>query len=190
MTSFRRLAIPDVIEVTPARFGDHRGFFSETWKRSDFAAEGLDFDWIQDNHSRSAEAGTVRGLHLQAPPMAQAKLVRVLQGAIHDVAVDVRAGSPTYGRWVSLVLTAEAGNQILVPAGFAHGFMTLRPDTEVIYKVNAPYSPAHELAIRWDDSDLGIDWPDTGVTPVLSGKDAVAPAFADFISPFSDASES
>ena len=187
MTRFRRLAIPDCIEVVPPRFGDHRGFFSETWKRSDFEAEGLRFDWIQDNHSRSAEARTVRGLHFQAPPVAQAKLIRVLSGAIHDVAVDIRAGSPSYGHWVSLVLTAEAGNQMLVPEGFAHGFMTLTPDTEVAYKVNGPYSPAHEGAILWNDAGLGIDWPELGVASVLSGKDAVAPGFAGFVTPFGGA---
>ena len=184
MTAFNRLAIPDVIEIVPPRHGDARGFFSEVFKRSAFEAEGIHIDWCQDNQSFSAELGTVRGLHWQAPPFAQDKLVRVLRGAIYDVAVDVRRGSPTYGQWVGIELSADKWNQLLVPVGFAHGFMTIQPDTEVMYKVSAPYSPEAEGAIRWDDPDIGIDWPDLGVEPVLSGKDKIAPAFADLVPVF------
>ena len=184
MTQFRRLAIPDVIEIVPSRFGDHRGYFSEVFKRAAFEAEGIGIDWIQDNQSLSAEPGTVRALHGQAPPVGQDKLVRVLRGAVYDVAVDARKGSPTYGRWVSCELTAEKGNQLLVPIGFLHGFMTLTPDTEVLYKVSGPYSRDHEVAALWNDPDLAIDWPELGVPPVLSEKDQLAPHFADFDSPF------
>lgn len=184
MTQFRRLSIPEVIEIVPARFGDHRGWFSEVYKRSAFEAEGIAIDWIQDNQSLSAERGTVRGLHFQAPPTAQDKLVRVVSGAVYDVAVDLRRGSPTYGRSVGVELTAERGNQLLVPIGFAHCFMTLRPDTEVLYKVSAPYSKADEGAISWNDPALGIDWPELGVDPILSDKDREAPLLADFDTPF------
>lgn len=178
------LEIADVKLVTPARFGDDRGFFSETWNAERFRAAGIDADFVQDNHSLSREAGTVRGLHYQAPPFAQAKLVRVLRGAIVDVAVDVRTGSPTYGHWVKAILSAENGVQIFVPRGFLHGFATLEPDTEIAYKVDAYYSKECDGAVRWDDETLAIDW---GIDPALvklSPKDAAAPAFADFRSPF------
>ena len=184
MTIFRRLAIPDVVEVVPPRFGDHRGYFSEVYKRSAFEAEGIGIDWIQDNQSFSARAGTVRALHCQAPPVAQDKLVRAIRGAIYDVAVDLRMGSPSYGQWVGCELSADKGNQLLVPIGFAHGFMTLRPDTEVLYKVSGPYSAAHELIIVWNDPDIAIGWPDLGADPVLSERDLSAPRFVDFASPF------
>ena len=184
MTQFNRLAIPDVIEVAPPKYGDHRGWFSEVFKLSAFAAEGVDIDWIQDNQSFSAQVGTVRGLHFQVPPVAQDKLVRVLRGSIYDVAVDIRKGSPTFGQWVGVELSAEKWNQLLVPVGFAHCFMTLTPDTEVLYKVSGPYSKEHEGAILWNDPDLGIDWPDLGVEPTLSDKDLVAPRLKDFDSPF------
>lgn len=184
MTQFRRLAIPEVIEITPPRFGDHRGYFSEVFKRSAFEAEGIHIDWIQDNQSMSAQIGTVRGLHFQVPPVAQDKLIRVLQGSVFDVAVDIRKGSPTYGQWVGVELTAEKGNQLLVPIGFAHCFMTTSPDTVVMYKVSAPYSKEHEGAIRWNDPDLVIEWPAIAGQPVLSDKDEVAPFLKDFDSPF------
>jgi len=177
MTQFNRLAIPEVIEIVPPKFGDARGFFSETFKQIDLVANGIAIDWMQDNQSFSAAVGTVRGLHLQAPPFAQDKLIRVLKGAIFDVAVDIRKGSPSYGQWVGLELSAEKWNQLLVPKGFAHGFMTLTPDTEVMYKVSAPYSPQSEAAIAWDDPDLAISWPDVGAVE-LSAKDRVAPTFA------------
>lgn len=184
MTVFRRLAIPDVIEIVPLRHRDHRGFFSEVYKRDAFEAAGLDIDWIQDNQSCSAERGTVRGLHFQAPPVAQHKLVRVLKGAIFDVALDIRRGSPFYGQWIGVELSAESWNQLLVPVGFAHGFMTLTPDAEVMYKVSAPYSKVDEAMLLWNDPALGIDWPDLGAAPILSDKDRGAPAFAAFESPF------
>lgn len=177
MTQFNRLTIPDVIELIPPKFGDDRGYFSEVFKSSAFGSEGIWIDWVQDNQSFSAEAGTVRGLHFQSSPFAQDKLVRVLRGAIFDVAVDIREGSPTYGQWVSIELSAERWNQLLVPAGFAHGFMTIRPDTEVLYKVSAPYAPDHEGAILWNDPDLDITWP-RAEQPVLSAKDRVAERFA------------
>lgn len=189
MTRFRRLAIPEVIEVIPAKFGDDRGYFSEVFKRAAFEAEGVHIDWVQDNQSFSASPGTVRGLHFQAPPVAQDKLVRVLRGAIFDVAVDIRAGSPTYGQWVGCELSDRDWNQLLVPAGFAHGFMTLTADVEVMYKVSAPYSREHEMAIRWDDPDLGIAWPDLGALPTLSEKDADAPSFSALVSPFTTQGE-
>lgn len=184
MTTFLRLAIPDIVQVTPPKFGDHRGFFSEVYKCSAFEAEGISITWIQDNQSFSALAGTVRGLHFQAPPFAQDKLIRVLRGSIFDVAVDLRKGSPTYGKWVGAELSAANWNQLLVPIGFAHGFVTLEPDTEVLYKVSAPWSREQEQAIRWNDPALGIDWPDFGGIPTLTEKDCDAPLFADLDSPF------
>jgi dTDP-4-dehydrorhamnose 3,5-epimerase len=173
-----------VIEVIPQRHGDARGFFSETWQRDRFAAQGIANDWVQENHSRSAERGTVRGLHFQAPPAAQAKLVRVVRGAIFDVAVDLRRGSPSYGQWVAVELSAAKWNQLFIPAGFAHGFMTIEPDSEVVYKVDALWSPDRERAIRWDDPEIAIDWPDPGRPALLSAKDEQAEAFAGFVSPF------
>ena len=184
MTEFIRHAIPEVVEVIPPKYGDHRGFFSEVFKRSAFADEGIDIDWIQDSQSFSTAVGTVRGLHFQVPPDGQDKLVRVLRGAIYDVAVDIRKGSPSYGKWVGVELSVEKWNQLLVPIGFAHCFMTIAPDTEVLYKVSGPYSKEHEGAIRWNDPALKIDWPELGVEPTLSDKDVVAPLLEDFDSPF------
>lgn len=179
-----RHKIPEILEVAPPRFGDHRGFFSETYKREAFRAVGINSDWVQDNQSFSAEVGTIRGLHFQVPPMPQAKLVRVLRGAIFDVAVDLRRDSHSYGQWIGVELSAEKWNQLLIPVGFAHGFMTLQADTEVLYKVDAPWSRDDERAIRWDDPAIGIDWPDVGRSPTLSDKDRVAMMLQDFISPF------
>ena len=184
MLDVRRLEIPDVVELTPRRFGDDRGFFSETFKRERLHEAGFTQDWMQDNQSYSKDIFTLRGLHYQEPPFAQDKLVRVLRGRILDVAVDIRKGSPTYGRWVSLELSAEAFNQILVPVGFAHGFLTLEPDTEVFYKVSAPYSGAHDRSIRYDDPAIAIAWPLGGNTPVLSAKDQDAPSLAEAQPPF------
>ena len=178
MTATRRLSLPDLIEITPARHGDDRGTFSEVWNDAAFRAAGIDADWVQDNQSRSAARGTVRGLHYQLPPVGQDKLIRVLRGSIHDVGVDIRPDSPTYGRWASVVLSAETGNQLFVPKGFAHGFMTLEDDVEVLYKVSAPYSREHDRAIRWDDATLAIDWPAIG-EPTLSAKDVAAPCFGE-----------
>ncbi len=179
MTEFRRHAIPEVVEVVPPKFGDNRGFFSEVFKQAAFADAGIDIDWVQDNQSFSADAGTVRGLHYQLAPVAQHKLIRVLRGAIFDVAVDIRQGSPTYGRWVGVELSADAWNQLLVPVGFAHGFMTLVPDCEVLYKVSAPWSRDHERAIAWNDPELAIAWPTLDVAATLSDKDQVAPRLAE-----------
>jgi dTDP-4-dehydrorhamnose 3,5-epimerase len=176
-------AIADVKILTPARFGDHRGFFSESWNRTTLADAGLTLpDFVQDNHSLSHNRGTVRGLHFQAPPHAQGKLVRCGRGAMFDVAVDIRAGSPTYGQWVGEELSYKNGRQLWIPAGFLHGFMTLEPDTEIIYKCTDHYAPECDRAVAWDS--CGIDWPLEGVTPILSEKDASAPALADFTTPF------
>ena len=179
MVQIRRLALPDVLEILPAKHGDHRGFFSEVWSAPALAEQGVEIGFVQDNHSFSREAGVLRGLHYQEPPAAQAKLVRVIRGAIFDVAVDIRHRSPTFGRWVGLTVSAEAWNQILVPEGFAHGFVTLESETEVLYKVSAPYSPSHDRGIRFDDPAIGIDWPLKGLTPILSDKDRAAPFLAD-----------
>nr|WP_321440164.1 dTDP-4-dehydrorhamnose 3,5-epimerase [uncultured Hyphomonas sp.] len=178
------LAISDVKLVTPPRFGDDRGFFSETYNAQRFKEAGIDADFVQDNHSLSAKRGTVRGLHYQAPPFAQAKLVRVLRGAIIDVAVDVRKGSPTYGKWVSAELSAQNGVQIYVPRGFLHGFATHEPDTEIAYKVDNYYSKECDGAVLWNDPTLAIDWGIPPAEAMLSDKDAAAPAFADFETPF------
>jgi dTDP-4-dehydrorhamnose 3,5-epimerase len=184
MTRFVELGLPGLVEVLPAKHGDHRGYFSETYSRRAFEDAGLPVDWIQDNQSFSAARGTVRGLHFQRPPYAQDKLVRVLRGAIYDAAVDLRAGSPTYGRWLGIELSAKKWNQLLVPAGFAHGFMTLEPDCEVSYKVTGPYHRDSEGSILWNDPALGIDWPIQTTDPILSDKDATGPGFADFDTPF------
>ena len=176
-------ALDGVVIITPARHGDGRGFFSETWHDARLRAAGLDLNFVQDNHSFSTQTGTVRGLHFQAPPHAQDKLVRCGRGALFDVAVDIRVGSPTYGHWVGEVLSFENGKQLLVPQGFLHGFMALSDDCEILYKCSDYYAPDCEGAVRWDDPDIGIDWPQTA-RPVLSDKDARAPAFKDFNSPF------
>lgn len=184
MLEVRKLDIPGVLELKPRKFGDGRGFFSETFNRDRLAEAGVAVDWMQDNQSYSAEAYTLRGLHYQEPPFAQDKLVRVLRGRILDVAVDIRKGSPQFGRWVALELSAQAFNQLLVPVGFAHGFLTLEPDTEVFYKVSAPYSGAHDRSIRFDDPAISIDWPLNGRAPVLSTKDEMAPSLANAKPPF------
>lgn len=175
--------LPGVVVLTPKRFGDARGFFSESWSRRNLAEAGLDHDWVQDNHSLSMQPGTVRGLHFQAPPHAQAKLVRCGRGAFFDVVVDVRRGSPTYGQWTGAELSFENGRQLLVPEGFLHGFVTRVPETEIIYKCSDYYAPECDGAVRFDS--VGIDWGLGGLEPVLSEKDAAATAFADFDSPFS-----
>ena len=173
-----------VVILTPRRFGDERGFFAETWNRARMAEAGIDVDFVQDNHSLSGEVGTLRGLHFQTPPFGQDKLVRVVRGAILDVAVDLRRGSATYGRHVAAEISAEAWNQILVPVGFAHGFVTLTPDVEVIYKVTNYYSPEHDKGLLWSDPALGIDWPLPPGGPVLSEKDKVQPTLAEVGAPF------
>ena len=177
----RATALPDVLLIEPVRFGDNRGFFSESWNKERMAEHGINVDFVQDNHSLSSAVGTMRGLHFQAPPNAQAKLVRCGRGVLFDVAVDIRKGSPTYGQWVGEELSFENGKQLFIPEGFAHGFITRTPDTEIIYKCNAYYAPESDGAILWDS--CGIDWGFNG-TPELSAKDANAPSFTSFDSPF------
>lgn len=169
--------------VRPRRFGDARGWFSETFSKRLSEELGIASEFVQDNHSMSAAVGTLRGLHFQVPPRAQGKLVRCTSGAILDYALDVRRGSPTYGRWVSAELTAENGHQLWVAVGFAHAFITLRPNTEVIYKVTNYYAPECDGGIRWDS--VGIDWPLPPGGPILSEKDRILPSLAEFESPFS-----
>ncbi|QCO55902.1 dTDP-4-dehydrorhamnose 3,5-epimerase [Pseudorhodobacter turbinis] len=180
----QKTELAGVLIITPPRFGDHRGFFSESWNSARAKAAGIDTDFVQDNHSLSRDVGTVRGLHFQSPPHAQAKLVRCGRGSLFDVAVDARKGSPTYGRWVGVELSFENGRQLLIPAGFLHGFVTREPDTEIVYKCSDYYAPECDGAVRFDDPTIGIDW---GVAPeaaILSEKDAKAQLFADFDSPF------
>jgi dTDP-4-dehydrorhamnose 3,5-epimerase len=172
-------ALPDIKLIQPARHGDARGYFSETYRVDVLREHGIDIDFVQDNQAFSAAVNVLRGLHFQLPPAAQAKLVRVSRGAILDVAVDIRWGSPTYGKHIAVRLTAEEGNQLLVPEGFAHGYRTLVPDTEVIYKVNRYYSPQHDRGLRWNDPALGIDWGLGSSEPVLSAKDHTQPLLAD-----------
>lgn len=179
-----KTSLPDVLMITPNRFGDERGFFSESWSKKAFEAADLSFDFVQDNHSMSAKAGTLRGLHYQSPPHAQDKLVRCGRGALLDVAVDIRKGSPDYGRWVAVELSFENGRQLLVPKGFLHGFISLMPDTEIVYKCTDFYSQECDGAVRWDDPAIGIDWQLGGVAPVLSDKDIKAPYLADIENPF------
>ncbi|MEM9641224.1 MAG: dTDP-4-dehydrorhamnose 3,5-epimerase [Pseudomonadota bacterium] len=172
-----------VLILTPRRFADSRGHFSETWNQRVLAEAGVAREFVQDNHSWSRDAGTVRGLHYQSPPSAQDKLVRVARGRIWDVAVDVRRGSSSYGQWTGVELSDENGRQLLVPKGFLHGFATLEPGCDVVYKCSAFYDPATEGAVRFDDPALGIDWHLPG-SAHLSDKDAAAPSFAEFQSPF------
>lgn len=176
--------LPGLLLIQPRRFSDSRGYFSETWNRRTLADYGIDLDFVQDNHSLSHAAGTIRGLHYQSPPHAQAKLVRCGRGSLLDVAVDIRRGSPAYGNWFSAELSAENGTQLLIPEGFLHGFVTLERDTEIVYKCTDYYAPECDGAIRFDDPDIGIDW---GIDPnlaILSDKDAAAPLLRDIESPF------
>lgn len=171
-----------VLIFTPRRFGDDRGFFSESWNRRTLTEAGVILpDFVQDNHSLSREVGTVRGLHFQSPPHAQGKLVRCGRGALFDVAVDVRVGSPSYGQWFGAELSFENAKQLWIPAGFLHGFVTRAPDTEIVYKCTDHYAPECDGAVRWDS--CGIDWGFSGA-PMLSAKDAAAQTLADFQSPF------
>lgn len=179
MLDVRPLDIDGLLEIRPARFGDERGFFSEVWREEEFAAAGIDVRFVQDNHSYSKTRGVLRGLHFQTPPAAQDKLVRVSRGAIFDVAIDLRRGSPSYGRWAGTMLSAKEWNQLFIAKGFAHGFVTLEDDTEVLYKCSAPYSPEHERAVRFDDPAIGIDWPIDLATVTVSEKDRSAPLLAE-----------
>ena len=176
--------LPGLLLIQPRRFSDSRGYFSETWNRRTLADYGIDLDFVQDNHSLSHAAGTIRGLHYQSPPHAQAKLVRCGRGSLLDVAVDIRRASPAYGNWFSAELSAENGTQLLIPEGFLHGFVTLERDTEIVYKCTDYYAPECDGAIRFNDPDIGIDW---GIDPnlaILSYKDAAAPLLRDIESPF------
>ncbi len=180
----QKTKLPGVVIISPRRFGDDRGWFSETWNKHALAQIGIDLDFVQDNHSFSAQIGTVRGLHYQSPPHAQDKLVRASRGRILDVAVDIRKGSPTFGQWVTEELSAQNGKQLLVPVGFLHGFATLEPDTEVQYKCTDYYAPECDGAVRFDDPDIAVNWELGTNRAVLSDKDAIAPLFKDFDSPF------
>lgn len=175
--------LPGVLLLEPRRFGDDRGFFSESWNRKTLSEHGIEIDFVQDNHSVSAAVNTVRGLHFQSPPHAQAKLVRCGRGRLFDVAVDARKGSPTFGQWVGYELSFENGLQLLIPEGFLHGFATREPDTEIIYKCSDYYAPECDGAVRFDDPDIAIDWGLSG-DAILSDKDANAPLMAQFDSPF------
>lgn len=169
--------LPDVFIIEPQVFGDHRGWFAETYSAAKFSNMGIDTVFVQDNQSFSAQKGTLRGLHFQNNPMAQTKLVRCTRGRILDVAVDIRKGSPNYGQWVSVELTAENFRQLYIPQGFAHAFVTLTDDVEVQYKVDAYYSKECDRGVRYNDPDIGVQWGD--ITPVLSGKDQNAPMLKD-----------
>jgi dTDP-4-dehydrorhamnose 3,5-epimerase len=173
------LALPEVKLIRPHKIADTRGFFCETYNKRAFADAGIDIEFVQDNQSFSRAAGTIRGLHLQTDPFAQAKLVRVIRGRIWDVAVDVRPSSPSFGKWVAAEISAEAGNQIYIPTGFAHGFCTLEPDTEISYKVSNFYSREHDVSVRWNDPALRIAWPVKDGEATLSDKDRAAPLFED-----------
>jgi len=172
------LSLGGVLELRPARLSDDRGFFSETWSERACAEAGIHLHFVQDNHSLSREVGVLRGLHFQAPPLAQDKLVRVTRGAVFDVAVDIRPGSPTYRQWAGVRLSAADWNQLLIPKGFGHGFLALEPDCEVQYKVTAPYSREHDRTIRFDDPDIGVEWPMAAEALILSDKDRAAPLLA------------
>lgn len=177
-------ALKGVLLITPARFGDSRGFFSESWNRRSMAEAGLEIDFVQDNHSFSATTGTIRGLHFQSPPHAQGKLVRCGRGALFDVAVDIRKGSPTYGQWIGVELSFQNGKQLWIPPGFLHGFVTREPDTEITYKCTDFYAPESDGAVRFDDPMIGIDWGINTAQAVLSEKDAQAPFLAEIETPF------
>lgn len=182
MMKVEQTGLAGVILLEPRRFGDKRGFFAETYNVRAYRDAGIECEFVQDNHSFSDQVGTVRGLHFQKPPAAQAKLVRCGSGAIFDVAVDIRLESPTYGKWVGYELSADNGLQLFIPAGFAHGFMTLKPSSEIVYKCSDYYAPETEGSVRWDDPDIGIEWPEVD-NPVLSEKDAEAPSLSQLKSP-------
>jgi dTDP-4-dehydrorhamnose 3,5-epimerase len=173
-----------LVVLTPTRFGDNRGFFSESWSRKRMQEHGLDLDYVQDNHSVSSAVGTVRGLHFQSPPHAQAKLVRCGRGLLFDVAVDIRRGSPTYGQWFGTELSFENGKQMLIPTGFLHGFATRAPETEIIYKCTDYYAPDCDRSVRFDDPAIGVDWGVDAAAAILSEKDLKAPLLADIDNTF------
>ncbi|MGE0653514.1 MAG: dTDP-4-dehydrorhamnose 3,5-epimerase [Alphaproteobacteria bacterium] len=182
--AIERLKFEEILLVRSRRFEDARGYFMETWSLDAFDKLGIRADFVQDNQSLSSRPGTVRGLHFQVPPRAQAKLVRVLQGTIFDVAIDLRTGSPDYGKWCGVTLTAARPEQLYIPRGFAHGFVTLEPDTVVSYRVDAPYAPECDAGIYWNDPAIGIDWPFDTADAILSAKDSTLPLLDAFSSPF------
>jgi dTDP-4-dehydrorhamnose 3,5-epimerase len=176
---FQPLTIAGLIEITPRRFADERGYFAETFRHDIFCDQAGPVTFVQENESLSARPGTIRGLHFQTEPLAQGKLVRCAAGALLDVAVDLRVGSPTFGRWAAVELTPESGKQLWIPAGFAHGFCTLKPNTVINYKVTAYYSAAHDSGLAWNDPAIGIDWPALADPETLSAKDSIQPLLAD-----------
>ena len=176
--------IPNLMSISVARHGDGRGFFEETYSLRAYSQSGIETVFVQDNHSLSKYAGTVRGLHYQSPPNAQAKLVRCGRGSLFDVAVDIRIGSPTFGHWHGEVLSSDNGRQLYIPKGFAHGFMTLEDNTELVYKCSDFYAPESEGSVRFDDPEIAIAWPQIGVQAILSKKDEIAPLLRDVTSPF------
>ncbi|WOI58382.1 dTDP-4-dehydrorhamnose 3,5-epimerase [Palleronia sp. LCG004] len=184
MLEIEETPLPGVLILTPKRFGDDRGFFAETWNRKRMEEAGIEIDFVQDNHSLSARAGTLRGLHFQSPPQPQAKLVRCGRGALFDVAVDIRVGSPTYGQWTGVELSAVNGRQLLIPEGFLHGFVTREDDTEVVYKCSGYYAPDCDGGVAWNDPEIDIDWGLDGADPILSDKDAKAPLLSQIGSHF------
>lgn len=173
---------PGLFVIKPKVFEDRRGFFMETFNSREFQEAGIDVRFVQDNHARSEQAGVIRGLHFQTPPSAQAKLVRVSAGTVLDVVVDIRKGSPMYGKWFAAELSADNKLQLFIPRGFAHAYLTLSTGTEFQYKVDAFYDPQRDAGIRWNDPDIAIDWPD--LDPILSDKDKTLPSFREFDSPF------
>lgn len=175
---FAELELPGLVQVFPKRVGDARGYFAETFREDAFCARVGDVRFVQENQSLSLEAGTIRGLHFQSAPFAQGKLVRCLAGSLYDVAVDLRTGSPAFGKWTAVTISAEAGNQLWIPPGFAHGFCSLEPSTVISYKVTAYYSAPDDRGVAWDDPQLGIEWPKIAKLATLSGKDRVQPALA------------
>ena len=176
---FRTFDVEGPFELTPRKFEDDRGYFSETLRMQPFAERAGRVEFVQDNQSLSVKAGTIRGIHFQTQPAAQGKLVRCTAGSVLDVAVDLRHDSPTYGKWISVVLTAEKINQLWIPVGFGHGFCTLEPNSIISYRVTDYYSPEHDKGVAWDDPDIAIDWPDVADPDTLSNKDRVQPALAD-----------
>ncbi|MFN3844083.1 MAG: dTDP-4-dehydrorhamnose 3,5-epimerase [Rehaibacterium terrae] len=181
MNKFKKVETPlkSVYIIEPTAFYDERGFFMESYNKREFEELGIFIDFVQDNHSLSVKAGTLRGLHFQLEPKAQTKLVRCIKGAIYDVIVDLRKGSPTFGKWISVILTEENKRQVLVPKGFAHGFLTLVPNTEVVYKVDEYWYPEYDRSLLWCDPDLNIDWP--ARDPILSPKDKNAPTLKEIL---------
>lgn len=179
MMQFRPLDLTGVVEIIPARHVDERGYFSEIFRLDQFCSSVDDVRFVQENQSHSVKAGTIRGLHFQTPPFAQGKLVRCLAGALFDVIVDLREGSPGFGEWIAIELSADKGNQLWVPPGFAHGFCTLLPDSVVCYKVTDYYNGEHDKGVAWNDEDIGVAWPEMADTETLSAKDRVQPRLAD-----------